>query len=385
MPTFKFTDPDGKLHTVTGPEGATADQAYAILQKQLEANKPAMQVAKERAVEDLAQTGTGAMHGVSGLLGLPGTLQDVLPKFLRGGEFGAGGKYGQHAPTPGDINDFASNLTGITTHPPTTGEGRYLRAGAEGLTSAAGSGGIGLASGTLSGILGQLAEDYVKGGRVVGNMAGYIPQIASSLIKPWDVKGLGQWMSRIGKPELESAGASAANAAEGIGVKATDLSAQEPRLRGLMDDLEKSKYGRPIQEMRADAANANPANMNWNSGNLHDIGNVYSPKVGASLPGVMSDVEKAAGSSSWGALSAIPFAGETLANFMSSGMREGRMKSLGETMASPEAGEYLSKLLDYSKPKDVISAIAKSLASTTAQNTADTPLRIDITGGANSP
>lgn len=35
MPNFTFTSPDGKQYTVTGPDGATADQAFQILQKQL--------------------------------------------------------------------------------------------------------------------------------------------------------------------------------------------------------------------------------------------------------------------------------------------------------------------------------------------------------------
>ena len=35
--TFDFTAPDGKVHTVTGPEGATPEQAFSILQQQLAA------------------------------------------------------------------------------------------------------------------------------------------------------------------------------------------------------------------------------------------------------------------------------------------------------------------------------------------------------------
>jgi hypothetical protein len=35
MPAFELTSPDGKKYRVEGPEGATADQAYGILQKQL--------------------------------------------------------------------------------------------------------------------------------------------------------------------------------------------------------------------------------------------------------------------------------------------------------------------------------------------------------------
>ena len=35
MPDFTFTSPEGKSYTVTGPEGATKEQAYGILQQQL--------------------------------------------------------------------------------------------------------------------------------------------------------------------------------------------------------------------------------------------------------------------------------------------------------------------------------------------------------------
>jgi hypothetical protein len=35
MPTFKFTSPEGKAYTIKGPEGATQEQAFAILQQQL--------------------------------------------------------------------------------------------------------------------------------------------------------------------------------------------------------------------------------------------------------------------------------------------------------------------------------------------------------------
>jgi hypothetical protein len=32
MPTFDFTSPTGKQYTVSGPDGATPEQAFAILQ-----------------------------------------------------------------------------------------------------------------------------------------------------------------------------------------------------------------------------------------------------------------------------------------------------------------------------------------------------------------
>jgi hypothetical protein len=41
MPDFTFTSPEGKKYTVSGPPGATPEQAYGVLQKQLAAGPPA--------------------------------------------------------------------------------------------------------------------------------------------------------------------------------------------------------------------------------------------------------------------------------------------------------------------------------------------------------
>jgi hypothetical protein len=35
MPDFEFTNPDGKRFTVTGPQGAAPEQAWAVLQQHL--------------------------------------------------------------------------------------------------------------------------------------------------------------------------------------------------------------------------------------------------------------------------------------------------------------------------------------------------------------
>ena len=40
MPTFEFTSPEGVKYSVEGPDGATKEQAFAILQQQLSAGKP---------------------------------------------------------------------------------------------------------------------------------------------------------------------------------------------------------------------------------------------------------------------------------------------------------------------------------------------------------
>ena len=61
MPTFELTSPDGKKYRVEGPEGATQEQAYGILQKQL-----AAQSGNTRG-GDLAR---GLLHGAT--MGLAG-------------------------------------------------------------------------------------------------------------------------------------------------------------------------------------------------------------------------------------------------------------------------------------------------------------------------
>lgn len=74
MPTFDFTAPDGKSYSVQGPEGATAAQAFEILQSQIgNAAKPAE--AGPGLGEDLvgvAKAAPGRL--VAGLAGLPGDL-----------------------------------------------------------------------------------------------------------------------------------------------------------------------------------------------------------------------------------------------------------------------------------------------------------------------
>ena len=43
MPTFDFTSPDGKTYSVDGPEGATSEQAFQMLQQHLGSSQPATQ------------------------------------------------------------------------------------------------------------------------------------------------------------------------------------------------------------------------------------------------------------------------------------------------------------------------------------------------------
>jgi len=72
MPTFDFTAPDGKTYSVDGPDGATPDQAFKILQDHLGASSPAEEGS---SVGGTAKAlGVGVAKGTIGLVGLPGDL-----------------------------------------------------------------------------------------------------------------------------------------------------------------------------------------------------------------------------------------------------------------------------------------------------------------------
>lgn len=71
MPTFDFTAPDGKSYSVDGPDGATPEQAFKILQDHLGGPKPE----GGSSVGGIAKSlGTGAAEGLIGLAGAPGDL-----------------------------------------------------------------------------------------------------------------------------------------------------------------------------------------------------------------------------------------------------------------------------------------------------------------------
>ncbi|MGI4846163.1 MAG: hypothetical protein ACRYF7_22975 [Janthinobacterium lividum] len=63
MPTFKITSPDGKQYTINGPEGATQEQAFQLLQTQLGAQPARAAVAPAPK----AESGNTFVDGVKGL------------------------------------------------------------------------------------------------------------------------------------------------------------------------------------------------------------------------------------------------------------------------------------------------------------------------------
>lgn len=71
MATFDFTSPEGKKYTVEGPDGATQEQAFEILQTQLKAEpaKPSFgQMLKKEVLDSVpVQAGLGALRGAASI------------------------------------------------------------------------------------------------------------------------------------------------------------------------------------------------------------------------------------------------------------------------------------------------------------------------------
>lgn len=85
MPTFTFTSPDGKSYDVEGPEGATAEQAFEILQSQIGSAKPESRSTGEEFGRQLGLTARHAIEGAAGLVGivadpLGATLDAAIPQ-----------------------------------------------------------------------------------------------------------------------------------------------------------------------------------------------------------------------------------------------------------------------------------------------------------------
>lgn len=108
MPVFDFTSPDGENYTVEGPEGATQEQAFQMLQQQI--GKP--QAAPETGMlEDAAKSvGAGLANATAGTLGGAGDIRSLLSA----GTSAIGGKLGVEPDKVQAFKDFMAKAAGMT-------------------------------------------------------------------------------------------------------------------------------------------------------------------------------------------------------------------------------------------------------------------------------
>lgn len=85
MPTFEFTSPEGKTYEVAGPDGATREQAFGILQQQIESGsaqpkEPSAVMSAGRAINDIPrQLGLTARYALTG----PAKAAQIVTEPLR--------------------------------------------------------------------------------------------------------------------------------------------------------------------------------------------------------------------------------------------------------------------------------------------------------------
>ena len=79
MPSFEFTSPEGKKYTVNGPDGATKEQAFQMLQTQLGSTTQEPKPEGDTLVGEAGrQVGLTARAGVTGVSAIPMMVGDAL-------------------------------------------------------------------------------------------------------------------------------------------------------------------------------------------------------------------------------------------------------------------------------------------------------------------
>jgi hypothetical protein len=168
MATFSFTDPNGQSYSVQGPDGATPEQAFGILQQHLGTQPAAPQGVMANAV-DFAKS-------------IPGGVVNGLSSALSAGGQAAQTEMGQpvDVPSGGQTSQILQqNVTGALPKPQGAA-GRFGESVGEAVgnpTSYIGPGSLPLKIGgaVLSGLGGQAGEEVGgNAGRMVGSMAGGI-------------------------------------------------------------------------------------------------------------------------------------------------------------------------------------------------------------------
>jgi hypothetical protein len=115
MPAFTFTSPDGQKYTVNGPDGATQDQAFQILQGQIGGQtKGGAPAPKSWDKDVLPSFGSGLRRDAEALVGIPGDVGSAMDVAAAWGAR----KLGIAPPKMSDIPAMARPGAGL----PTTGQ-----------------------------------------------------------------------------------------------------------------------------------------------------------------------------------------------------------------------------------------------------------------------
>lgn len=136
MPTFTFTSPEGKTYDVDGPEGATKEQAYGILQQRLggEATTPPEPVSAPEVKPP--QQSFGRQLGLTARAGLEGF---VSPVTATADAIGSAANYflPKTAQIPSSSEQFSKGLTEAGLPVPQTGIEQGVNLGANMLAGGA--------------------------------------------------------------------------------------------------------------------------------------------------------------------------------------------------------------------------------------------------------
>jgi len=139
MPTFDFTSPDGKSYSVDGPDGATPEQAYQILQSHLGAPTPQVGMAEDAG----KAVASGLGNATIGTLGMAGDLTNLGAKGIEAASNYISGKLGYepyHSSGDSILNKIptSESIKATVTDPivspdyqPQYATGKVLKTGAE--------------------------------------------------------------------------------------------------------------------------------------------------------------------------------------------------------------------------------------------------------------
>lgn len=242
MPTFDFTSPDGKTYSVDGPEGATSEQAFQMLQQHLGAQQPSVGTATaigRGAAQGLTLGGYDELRGLAEAGGVKPNEPASLGSLLKGGfnlltgsgneGFNAGSdrvrselkaSEEQH-PTATMGGEIGGALGGALALGPLSIAGRAARAGA-GLRGAV-AGSV-IDGAVLGGTQGALSAD--NGNRLKGAGAGILTGAGVGAAAPLAISGVANAARRVVSPMAVNAERQAAATAlrnEGVDLSAGQI------------------------------------------------------------------------------------------------------------------------------------------------------------------